>query len=124
MLLEVLELDQAARPDLLDAGDERLDERVVLGAAQPRRPIAEVQRVGQQRRIVGADVERHRQRQRRVDAAGRRVQRELADRDGHPARALVAEAEDALVVGHHDQPHVLERALAEDRRGCGRRRPA
>jgi hypothetical protein len=32
-----------------------------------------------------------------------RVERQLADRDPHPARALVAEAQDALVVGHHDQ---------------------
>ena len=60
------------------------------------------------------DVERDRQRQRRVDAAGGRVQRELADRDRHPAGALVAEAEDPLVVGDHDEAHVLERPLAEE----------
>ena len=35
LLLEVLELDQAAGPDLLDADHERLHERVVLGAPQP-----------------------------------------------------------------------------------------
>ena len=93
---------------------ERLDQLVVRRAAQPRRPIAEVQRIGEQRRVVGADVERDRQGQRRMDAAGGRVQRELADRDGHPARALVAEAEDPLVVGHDDEPDVLERALAQD----------
>ena len=63
-LLEVLELDDAARPDLLDAGDERLDERVVVGAAQARRPMAEVERVGQEGRVVGPDVERDRQGQR------------------------------------------------------------
>ena len=54
VLLEVLELDDAAGPDRLDPGDERLDERVVLGAAQARRAIAEVQRVGEQRRVVRA----------------------------------------------------------------------
>ena len=114
VLLEVLELDEAARPDRLDAGHEGLDELVIGGAAQARRPIAEVQRIGQQPRVVGAHVERDRQGQRRVDAAGRRVQGELADRDGHPARTLVAQAQDALVVGDDDEPHVLERALAQD----------
>ena len=122
LLLEVLELDEGARPDLLDAGDERLHERVVGRAAQPRRAMAEVERVGEQRRVVRADIERDRQGERRVDAAGRRVQRELADRDGHAARALVAQAQDPLVVGHDDQPHVLVRALAQDLRERGRRR--
>ena len=46
----------------------------------------------------------------------RRVQRELADRDRHPARALVAEAEDPLVVGDDDQPDVVVRAVAEQLR--------
>ena len=122
-LLEVLELDHAARPDLLDAADEGLDERVVLGAAQPRRPIAEVERIGEERRVVGPDVERDRQGQGRVDPAGRRVQRELADRDGHAAGALVAEPEDPLVVGHDDEPDVLERPLAQERPGSGRGPP-
>jgi hypothetical protein len=47
----------------------------------------------------------------RVDARGRGVERELADGDAHAARALVAEAEDALVVGGHDEAHVVEGAL-------------
>ena len=84
-LLEVLPLDDAARPDLGDALDERLDQRVVLGPAQARRAKAEVERVGEQRRVVGPDVERDRQRERRMDAAGRRVQGELADGDA-PSR--------------------------------------
>ena len=116
LLFEVLELDEAAGPDLLDTGHERFDDRVVRRATQPRRAIPEVQRVGEQRRVVGAHVEGHREGHRWVDAARRRVQRELADRDRHPARALVAEAEDPLVVGDDDEPHVLERALAQDLR--------
>ena len=95
-----------------------------VGAAQPRRPIAEVQRVGQQRRVVGPDVERDRQGQRRVDAAARGVQRELADRDGHPAGALVAETQDPLVVGDHDEPDVLVRPLAQELRDPVDGRPA
>ena len=62
------------------------------------------------------DVERDRQGQRRVDPRGGRVQRELADRDRHPARALVAEAEDPLVVGDDDQPDVVVRAVAQELR--------
>jgi hypothetical protein len=48
-----------------------------------------------------------------VDAAGGGVEGELADRDRHPAGALVAEAEDPLVVGHDDEPDILVRAVAE-----------
>ena len=126
VLLEVLPLDDAAGPDLGDAGDERLDQRVVLGTAQPRRPVAEVQRVGQERRVVRPHIERDRQGQRRMDAAGRGVQGELADRDGHAAGALVAEAQDPLVVGDDDEPDVLVRALAQELRDAvavGRRDP-
>ena len=49
-----------------------------------------------------------------MQAAGGRVERELADRDAHAARALVAEAQDALVVGDHDQPDVRVGAVAQD----------
>ena len=115
-LLEVLPLDDAVGPDLGDARDERLDQLVVGRPAQPRRAMADVQRVGQQGRIVGPDIERDGQRQRRMDAARRRVQRELADRDGHAAGALVAEAQDPLVVGDDDEPDVLVRALAQELR--------
>ena len=100
--------------DLADAGDERLDDRVVRLAAQPRMAPADVQRVVEQRLAVRADVERHGQRQRRVDARRRRVEGELADRDAHPAGALVAEAEDALVVGDDDEPDLVARGVAQD----------
>ena len=115
-LLEVLPLDEAAGPDLGHALDEGLDERVVVRPAQSRRAVAEVERVGEQRRVVGPDIERDRQRERRMDAAPRRVERELADRDRHPAGALVAETQDPLVVGDHDQPDVVVRALAQELR--------
>jgi hypothetical protein len=41
-----------------------------------------------------------------MDAGGRYVKRDLAHGDPHASRALVAEAQDALVVGDHDEPHV------------------
>ena len=128
VLLEVLPLDEAVGPDLGDALDERLDERVVGRPPQARRPMADVQRVLEEGRIVGPDVERDRQGDGRMDPA-RRVQGELADRDGHPAGALVAQAEDPLVVGDDDEPDVDVRALAEELRdpvavGRGDPRPA
>jgi hypothetical protein len=114
VLLEVLELDETAGPHLGHPGHERLDQRVVGGSAQPRRPVAQVQGIREQRRVVRPDIERHGEGQRRMDPAGGRVQRELADRDGHAAGALVTETQDPLVVGHDDQPDVVERALAQD----------
>ena len=51
-----------------------------------------------------------------MDPRHGRVQGELPDRDGHPARSLVAQAKDSLVVGHDDQPDVAERRRTEDRR--------
>ena len=53
--------------------------------------------------MVGPDVERDGQRLRRIDARGGGVERQLPDRDRHPAGPLVAEAQDAFVVGDDDQ---------------------
>ncbi len=125
-LLEVLPLDHATGPDLGDAGHEGLDQLVVLGAAEAGRAIAEIERVGQEGGVVRPNVERDGERQRRMDAAGGRVQGELADRDAHAAGTLVAKAEDPLVVGDDDQPDVLVRPLAEelgDAIAIGRRDP-
>ena len=107
MLLEVLPLDDRRREDPGDRLHERLDDRVVGRAAQARRPVTEVQRIVEQLPAVGPDVERDGQGVRRIDARSRGVQRQLADRDRHPAGALVAEAEDALVVGDDDQADVV-----------------
>ena len=75
--------------------------------------MADIQWVGQQGRVIGPDIERHRQGQGRVDAARRRVQGELADRDRHPARSLVAEPQDPLVIGDDDEPDVVVRPFAQ-----------
>ena len=45
--------------------------------------------------------------------AAARVQRQLADRDRHPAGPLVAEAQDALVVGDDDQADVVAGATKD-----------
>ena len=122
--LEVLPLDDAAGPDLLDALHEGLDELVVGRAAQPAGAVAHVERVVEQGAVVGAHVERDRQRQRGVQAAAGGVQRQLADGDAHAAGALVAQAQDALVVGDDDEAHVLDRASCAAASGCGRCRRA
>lgn len=77
---------------------------------------AQVARVAQQGLVVRADVQQDRQRTGGVDAADRRVQAELADRDAHAADALVAQSQDALSVGDHDDVHVVVRvrAVAQD----------
>ena len=112
---EVLELDDDARKDLARGGDELVDQRVVVGAGQARLGQAEVERVVAQRLVVGADVEHHRQALRRMDAGARGVERELADRNAHAARAEVAEPEDALAVGDDDHRDVAVRPVAQQR---------
>ncbi len=125
VLLEVLPLDDRVREGHADTLDERLQDVVIGLAAEPGGPIAEVERIGQEVLAVGTDVQRDGERAGRVDAGGGAVQRKLADRDRHPTHALVAEAQDPLVVGHHDQAHVLGRP-GQDRRdptGVGGRDP-
>ncbi len=116
MLLEVLPLQQRPRERLQDALDERLDELVVRFAPQPRAPVTQVQRVVQECHVVGPDVQADGEGEGGMDAAGGRVQRQLPHGDRHAAGTLVAEAEDALVVGHHDQAHVGVGGVAEQLR--------
>ena len=85
----------------------QIDEGVVGVAAHARMPVAEIQRVVEQFPPVCADIEDDRDHPRRVDAAGRGVDVELADRYVDPAHAPVADAEDALSVGGHDQIDVF-----------------
>ena len=116
ILVEVLPLEDGARVHLADAAHERLDERVVLAAAQTLLRVAEVQRIGEERGVVGADVEADGQALRRMDARARDVEGQLADGDAHAADALIAQPEDAFVVGRHDQADVVVRRVPEDAR--------
>ncbi len=67
---------------------------------------AEVLRVLEELDVVGAHIEDDRQGAGGIYPADEDVQRKLADRDAHPADALIAEAEDALAVGHHDHVRI------------------
>ncbi len=111
---EILPLQQHMRPALGHGLDERLDEIVVPLAAHALVAPADVERVGQAFRVVGADIEEDRQRGRGVHAAAAGVERELADRDAHPAGALVAKPQDALAVGDHDGFDVVEARMGQD----------
>ena len=75
---------------------------------------AEVQGVLQPLLVVRPHVERDRQRAVGRDARAQRVEAELADRDAHPARALVAQAQDPLAVRHHDHRRVRDPGVAQD----------
>ena len=110
---EVLPLQQHVGQLLFHGRDELVDERVVVVVADSPVAPAEVLRMFQQFDVVGAHVEDDRQRASGVDAADQGVQRQLPDRDAHPADALIAEAEDALAVGHDDHVRVAVRAVVD-----------
>ena len=92
---------------MLALRDVRVDELVVLLAAHPRAPQAEVARVVEQLLAVRADVEPDREHAARVDPGGDGVDGELADRDVDPADPPVADAEDRLGVRRDDQVDVV-----------------
>ena len=113
---EVLELDDGAGKYLLRRGHELFHQGVVLGAAQPRLLEADVERILQEGRIVGADVEHHRKSGRGMNSGAGRIERELAHRDAHAVGAQVAEPEDALAVGDDHDLHVARWPVAQH---CG-----
>ena len=110
---EVLPLQQHVGKLVLHRRHEFVDERVVLVVADASVTPPEVLRVLQQFDVVGTDVQHDRQGSGRVDATDQDVQRQLPDRDAHPADALIAEAEDALAVSHHDDVRVAVRAVVD-----------
>ncbi len=111
---EVLPLQQHVRQLLHQRLHEALDEIQVRLPAHAAAAPSQVVRIRQALLVVGADVEQQRKRAGGVDASAQRIEGELADRNAHAAAALVAEAEDALAVRHHDHVHVAVRAVVED----------
>ena len=69
-------------------------------------PVAQVERVIEQRLAIRAGVDDHGQHARGVKAGCRRVDHELADRYLHAVGAPVPDAEDGLRVGDHDEVDV------------------
>src|SRR5439155_15177791 len=108
----ILELNAAARELRLHRADELLDELVELLVRGPRLSQSQIQRIGEERLVVRPGVDQDGQRQPGRNAAGRRVQRELADRYPHPVRAKIAKSEDPLTTGDDDETHVALRPVA------------
>ena len=103
MIGEIFELDQHAGKRRARGSNKFVDELVICGAAKPFLAQADIIRIVQQRLVIGADVQHHRQAKLRVDPGAGRIKGELADRNAHSVGAEVAEAEDALAVGHDDK---------------------
>jgi hypothetical protein len=112
---EVLELDDDAGEDALGGGHELVHQRVVVRARQAPLVQPDVERIVQQRLVVGAHVEHHRQALGGLDAGRRRVERQLPDGDGHAVGAQVPEPEDPLAVGDDDHPHAGLGPVAQGR---------
>ena len=113
VLFEVLPLQQGVWVNGFDRADERLDESDVSVSSQPPLGIALVEGIVQQLLVVCPAVERYRQRQPRVQAGSGHIESELADGNAHPACSLVAESEDALVVGDDDEADSRLAGVAE-----------
>jgi hypothetical protein len=64
-------------------------------------------------RVPSSDVEHDRQAARRIHSGARDVEGELADRNAHPVRAEIAEAQDAAAVGHDDDADLRLRPAAQ-----------
>ena len=109
----VLEVDAAARKDLLDRLHELLDELVELGCRDARLPQAQVERIVEQLLVVRAEVDVHRQQVLRRHGGAGRVELQLADGDAHAVGAQVAQAEDALAGRGADDAHVLDRPVPQ-----------
>ena len=103
---EVLKMQQRVREQRRHGLQIPGDEAVVGSAADPGVPVAQVQRVVQQPLVVGAHVQGHRDHPARVDPGRSGIDRQLAHRDRDAAHAPVADAENLLGVGAHDQVHV------------------
>jgi hypothetical protein len=84
-----------------------IDQLVILLAPHPRMPVAQVHGVIKQGLVVGPGVQHHRDDPARVQPGRGDVQGQLADGDRDAADAPVADAEDALGVGSHDQVDVV-----------------
>ncbi len=111
---EILPVEQHVGPTFRHGRDEVLDERVVLLARHALVPPADIDRVIQPFPVVRSDVEQDRQRLVRMDAGARGVERQLADRDAHASRALIAETQDALAIADDDDARPIETGVGQN----------
>src|SRR5208282_1368731 len=74
---------------------------------------ADVQRVSEERLIVGSAIHHDRQGEMRRHTGTRRIERELADRNTHTVGAEGAEAQNALPAGNYYEAHIPLRPVTE-----------
>ena len=82
------------------------DEGVVILAATPGPPTAQVERIAAQGLVVGAGIERHGDHPAGADTAGRGVDRQLSRRYTDAADAPVTGAGDLFAIAAHDDVNV------------------
>src|SRR5208337_3445262 len=75
---------------------------------------ADIERIVEALEVVGPDVENDWQRRRRMEPATAGVEPQFADRDAHAPGALVAQAKDALAVGHDDSFDLVEPRMRQN----------
>src|SRR5260370_20303751 len=90
-----------------------MDEGRIRCAGCGVRPKAEMERVVEQDLIVRSDVENDRQAVLRRHAGAGGIERELAERDAHPASAEIAKTKDALAVSDDDEAYIPFRPIAK-----------
>src|ERR1700730_3342641 len=105
MIGEILELDQHARERLWCSRNEFVNELVIRRAAYAFLAQADIVGIVQQRFVVGAHIQHHRKTKLWMYSGTGGIKRELPDRNAHTVGAEIAEAQDALAVGHHDELH-------------------
>src|SRR5579885_1518965 len=112
---EILPLQSCSGKFLLHRLHELINEIEVFLTRNPLMTPAEILRVLQPFGVVGSNIQNDRQRSFRTDAANECVQRELSDGNAQAARALIADAQNALAVGDDDDIDVLVRAISQQR---------
>ena len=110
---EIFPLQAGSGKLLLHCLHELINEVEVILTGDPFMTPAEVFRIVEPLGVVRSDIQDDRQRSRRMDATDQRVERELPDRDAESARALIADAQNALAVGYDDDVDVLIRAISQ-----------
>jgi hypothetical protein len=110
----ILEMDAAARKDLLHSLHELVHECVAFRNGRPCLTDAEIERIVEQAFVVGAEIEYHRQQHLRRHAGASGVELQLADRNAHAVGAEITQAENALAAGGADEAQVFLRPVAQD----------
>ena len=110
---EIFKLHQHAREILFNGDHEFLNERVISFTANPFLPQTGVERIVQQRLVVGANVNGDGQTLCGMNAGTRSVERQLADRNAHAGSAEIAEAKNAFPVRDDDHSHIARRPIMQ-----------